>query len=185
MDECPCANYGLLTTKTYMQGLWLALSFILASIIATTAMHSLPEPLVFLPLMLAGGIVVMNRIGVVQGALWLVLSSIVLASAGTLPGRLVTTLIATAMGVILAERVFAKRSVYALLGLGATTGAVYVVLGLTHRAIARMFNDVSMVGMGVREAWWTWLLLMISVYAAFVVTVAITQWLGKRFLVRE
>ncbi|MEK7459011.1 MAG: hypothetical protein AAB663_01250 [Patescibacteria group bacterium] len=168
-----------------MQGLWLALSFILASIIATTAIPSLPEPFVFLPIMLAGGIVVMNRIGVVQGTLWLVLSSVVLATAGTSSGRVVTTLIATAVGVVLAERVFAKRSVYALLGLGATTGAVYVVLGLAHRVVARMLDDVSAVGMNVREAWWTWLLLMFSVYAAFVVAVAVTQWLGKRFLVRE
>lgn len=165
--------------------MWLGLGFILASIFATTVVPSLPEPLVFFPLLLVIGIVVMNRVDVVQGAVWLVLSGAVLSATGTMPGRFFATLLATAMSVVLAERVFAKRSVYALLGLGATTGAVYVLVELVRRSIARAFGDENAVGMDANEAWWTWLLLLCGVYASFVIVVALKQWLGKRFFVRE
>lgn len=167
-----------------MEGIWLAVGFIITSLLATTAVPSLPVPFAYLPLMLGGGILVMNRVNVVHGALWLVLSGVVLQAAGTAPGRLVGYAIAALVGYVLAERVFAKRSVYALIGLGLTTGAAFVIFESGHHIVAAWLNRASDVGMTLREAAWTLLLLVLALYVGFVLAVELRRWVEKTFIVR-
>lgn len=167
-----------------MDGIWLAIGFILSSTLAVTVIPSLPVPFAYTPLLLAGGIVVMNRVRVSDGALWIVLSGIVLSMYDVAHGRGFSTVCAAIAGMVLAERVFAKRSVYALLGLGATTGGVFVGCEWIRHGIAQWLNFSGASGMSFSEAWWTWFLLLAVVYCAFVGSVTIRRVLGTRFLVR-
>lgn len=167
-----------------MEGFWLAMGFICASLLAATAVPSLPVPFAYLPLMLMCGILVMNRVNVIHGAIWLVLSGVVLGVLGTAPERLLAYIVTAAVGLVLADRVFAKRSVYALLGLGVSMGVVFVLWEWLHRVIARLLNPERVVGMSGGEAWWTFVLLLGGLYVGFVVTVMFRHWVGKRFLVR-
>lgn len=167
-----------------MEGVWLAISFVCTSLLAATAVPSLPVPLAFFPLMLGGGILVMNRVNVLHGALWLALSGIVLGVIGTAPGRLSAYIVTAAVGLVLADRVFAKRSVYALLGLGVSMGTVFVLWEWLHRLLGRILGNEHAVGMSAGEGWWTLLLLLGGLYAGFVIAVVLRRWVGKRFLVR-
>ena len=167
-----------------MEGAWLAIGFILASLLAGTAVPSLPVPFAYLPLMLMCGILVMNRVNVVHGALWLVLSGVVLGATGIAPGRLLAYIATAIAAFVLAERVFAKRSVYALIGLGASAGLVFVCVELLHRLVSNLLNSKRVVGMSAGEALWTLMLLLIGLYVGFVVTVMVRRWIGRRFLVR-
>lgn len=167
-----------------MEGFLLAVGFICASLLAVTAVPSLPVPFAYLPLMLMCGILVMNRVSVIHGAIWLVLSGGVLGLTGTAPERLLAYVATAAVGLMLADRVFAKRSVYALLGLGVTMGAVFVLWEWLHHGISHLLNPERVVGMTAGEAWWTLLLLLSGLHVGFMVAVTLRHWVGKRFLVR-
>lgn len=168
-----------------MEGAWLALTFVLTSLLATTAVPSLPLPFALFPLMLMSGILVMHRLGVVHGAVWLVLAGVVLELVGTAPGRVVAYGLAAIVGVVATERVFAKRSVYALLGLGFTTGAAFVLYAWAQQLIGSWLNRARTEGMSFIEAIWTLALLTVGLYIGFTFAVVLRRWFEKTFVVRS
>ncbi len=152
--------------------------------LAGTAIPSLPLPFAYIPLMLICGVLVMNRVHALHGALWLVLSGAMLESFGTAPGRLLAYVCSAVVGSLLAERVFATRSVYALIGLGACTGTVFVAVAWLHRYVLYVFSGQHTVGMSTAEGGWTVLFLLAGLYLGFVAVVTFRRFVTRTFVVR-
>lgn len=158
----------------------LALGFVVSYMLATTLVPSLPEPLAYAPLMLACGLLVMHRAGSVVGGAWMLLGGILIAG----PGTFWLAVVAAVVGGVLAERVFAARSVYALLGLGAATGGAIAVAKIVAAVVALIAGTQVPMGMVFGRACWEMLLLLIMLYGGFVLLHFARRTLSTLFVLR-
>ncbi len=166
-----------------MRGILLALAFLLAELVAHTVITSLPAPFVYFPLMLTLGVVIMNRASVPEGVTWILLAGFV---AGGAHGDVLTYAAAGLVGAIASLRIFATRSVYALLGLALTVGMAFLVtrsvLGLL---VSFIHTDNTRIPVSINDGMWTMLLLLAGVYGAFVIIVMGKRWFKTTFIVRD
>jgi hypothetical protein len=103
--------------------------FALSATTQISLVHSLTGIWNFFPLHLCVGLIIMHRYQASLGAIWFIVTAIV--SIWSLqPGHPLSYLSVAAAGYFLLNRLFTTRSVYALLGLGLTVSALYLVLNL-------------------------------------------------------
>lgn len=168
-----------------LPAVFLSLGFFFTSLIAVTVVPSLPAPLAYTPLVMITGLLTMHRVGVGPGVAWLALGGLFLSFTGIAPGAFVPHVVSALVAVLLVERVFATRSVYALLGLGLVTGLCTLVVDLIVQGIGSIFDDAprSFTGL-LSHNLWTLLLLILGLYAGFVIVVAFRTWTRRTFVIR-
>lgn len=166
-----------------MEGIWLAIGFICTSIFSATALPSFPVPLAYTPLLLIVGVMVLHRIGIVQGMIWLVLSGTLLLYGDGMPMRTLAYIASAVIGAFFAGRTFAKRSVYALLGLGLIVGLVFIATLWFVNATTLFFGQQSIVQLSGYEARWTIFLLEAGLYVGFLLSVSLRTWFERVFYV--
>lgn len=158
-------------------------SFLLTSFTAMTVVPSLPLPLAHIPLILITGLLVMHRVGVGPGVAWIVTGALILEVRGITPGYILPLTASAGIAFILVERVFATRSVYALLGLGLVTGLVSAVVYLIVQLLKGIIYD-SPVALGalVQQSISTLVLLQIGLYVGFTAIVSIRSSMRNMFM---
>lgn len=168
-----------------MQALLLSCSFFTTILLAVTFVPSLPYPFAYTPLVMITGLLTMHRVGVGPGVVWLVLGAITMQLQHTGNGWSAAIIVSSAVAVLLVERVFATRSVYALLGIGFVTGIVativHIVLGITSSLVGGTAFSFKAL---VLQNTWTLLLLLIGLYGGFVVIGTLRAWTRHLFVVR-
>jgi hypothetical protein len=103
-----------------------AVFFLVTMTLQTGVVASLPEPYRLFPLALVLGVIVLHERSLFLGTLWLAASGFVLEARGLGDGLAWAGLVAAAAAAALALSVFAKRSFWALLGIGGGTAVAYV-----------------------------------------------------------
>lgn len=159
---------GMIEGLFYGAGLWLT------AMLSTTAVPSLIAPLCYAPLMLTTGLLVLHREGVVPGVAWLVLGAVLLGEP--------SLVLAAAVGAVLVVRVFAARSVYALLGLGVATGGVVAIaqgIGTTLRVLT------GGTGGSLAPIAWRYVLLLALLYCGYVLVHVLRRTLLRLFVIRQ
>ncbi|MBI1908026.1 hypothetical protein HYS28_01235 [Candidatus Uhrbacteria bacterium] len=159
--------------------------FLVTAVVAFAGVPSLPYPLAVFPLMLVTGLLVMHRVGVGPGVAWLVIGALVLEVRGITPGWCIPVIATAFLAALLVERVFATRSVYALLGLGLVSGlsavSLFLALSLLRTAIQ---GAGPTFGRLLHEGAWTFILLLAGLYVGFVTIVTFRSWVQRTFVVR-
>lgn len=92
-----------------------------------SAITSLPEPLRYFPLTLVTGVIILHERSLLTGAVWIFLAGLILEAWGLGVGLTFASLLAAIAAAVLAVFVFAKRSFWALMGVGTGTVVTYVI----------------------------------------------------------
>lgn len=169
-----------------IEAIALSIAFVMTSLFASSFVAAMPEPFTYLPLMMITGLLVLHRVGIFPGAVWLFGGGIYLHVSGTAPGNILPLLVTAAAGAILVEKTFATRSVFALLGLGFTTG---VLAGIT-RLLMTIWEAFStgaalQLGAAVEREGIRLMLLIAGLYVGFVVMTSTKSYAQKLFVVRS
>jgi hypothetical protein len=120
-----------------------ALLFLITLLIQTGGIASLTEPWRLFPLALVMGVIVLHERSLVLGALWIAMSGFVLEARGLGDGLAFAGIVASLTAVSLALAVFAKRSFWALLGVGLGTAVAYVLARLAWLVLWVAFTRVQ------------------------------------------
>ncbi len=168
------------------EAIYLAFGFAITMLLALCIVPSLPYPLMYTPLVMIAGLLVLQREGVGPGVAWLLLGSILMTVDHVAPYTLWPTIISTLVAVIFATRVFATRSVYALMGLGLITGLTYILTVLLGALIAVIFSSTLLPN---GQLSWSslvafFLLLQLGLYLGFMAIVSLRSWTLRTFVVR-
>ncbi len=154
-----------------------------------TVMASLPEPFRLLSLPLILGIIILHERSLVLGSLWLAVFGLILEFQGLGSGYAFAGLVSAVSALGLAVSVFAKRSLWALLGLAGTTTSIYILsrwlwlvfVGLiTNKTLS--FNHV---GVNLEQGL---ISISLSVLAVFIFGAYIrrlAKWFGTRFVTQN
>lgn len=120
------------------------LLFLLTMLLQTAAIPSLPPPLRLFPLALVIGVVVLHERSLLLGVLWIALAGVILEVRGLGEGLAVAAIVAAGSALALAIFVFAKRSFWALMGVGAGTVLAYVLARVIWLSIIAAFTERSL-----------------------------------------
>ena len=134
----------LASPRPMMTNIIYAIMFMLTMAVQTGAIASLPEPLRFFPLALVIGVIVLHERSLSLGAAWIVIAGVILEARGLSDGAAIASLVAAVVAVVLAVLVFAKRSFWALLGVGGGTAIAYVVARLGWLTLGLVFTRQSL-----------------------------------------
>lgn len=163
------------------EAIYLAFGFFITLFSAVCVVPSLPYPLMYLPLITITGLIVLQRGTIGVGVTWLVLGSSLLAINRVAPQALLPQLVATAVAVLFATRVFATRSVYALMGLSLVTGLVISIVALLISLLAMATSGLTIANGAII---WTFILLQVGIYLVFMATISLRNWANRTFVVR-
>ncbi len=117
------------------------LLFLVTLALQTGVVVSLPEPYRLFPLALVVGIIVLHERSVVVGAWWILASGFLLEIRGLGDGLMFAGLVAAVVATTLTLPVFAKRSFWALLGVGTAIAVAYIVGRLVWLMFWAIFSD--------------------------------------------
>jgi hypothetical protein len=120
--------------------LFLAGLFLLSLMLQTGLVASAPSPLHLFPLLLVAGVILLHERSLVLGVLWIATAGITLEALGLGDGLAFAGLVASAAAAGLALLLFAKRSFWALLGVGSGTIGVFLVARLLWLAVLSAFT---------------------------------------------
>lgn len=101
---------------------------------------SLPDPYRLFPLALVVGVIVLHERSLMLGALWIAASGFILEMRGLGDGLAFAGLVAAGVAVALTVSVFAKRSFWALLGIGIGTAIAYSLARLLWFVVLILFT---------------------------------------------
>lgn len=155
-----------------MQAASIALLFILSLFTEASLISSLGAPLSAAPVLFFVGVVVMHRSSPSYGAAWFALSALLLPRVSQDAGVWVAYLAVGVAGTLLMSRVFTNRSVYALLGLGAT---LYVIF-----AAIRFF-----LGAEIGRLLYGFIFAMMGIYAGSAVARFVERYIKQLFIIRQ
>jgi hypothetical protein len=179
-------GFDFAATWNMTRYVWYGLAFFLVFLTHLSVISVLPAPLRFFPLSLVAGVIVLHERSLFIGATWIALSGIVYELWGLGAGDLVASCVAAVVAVLLATLVFAKRSFWALLGIGLGTVTSFVVarwLWLAVWAIFSLqtFHLQSVLTDGLTTLWTA--VIGTFVFGAYVRRFA--TWFRVRFVRRE
>lgn len=124
-------------------GVLTALAFVLTLAIEQGAIRSLPAPLGLFPLMLVCGVLVMHRGDLFLGVCWFVAMAIIVHPWGNGAVAVAPLLVAAVAALPLQQKIFTNRSVYALLGLGASLFFVMTLTAFIIAGVHGVWSDES------------------------------------------
>ncbi|HCC83777.1 TPA: hypothetical protein DEP96_02925 [Candidatus Uhrbacteria bacterium] len=166
------------------EAIYLALGFASTMFVALGVIPSLPFPLMYTPLVLITGLLVLQREGVGPGIAWLLLGSLLLSIDHVAPRMLIPSIIATLVAAIFANRVFATRSVYALMGLGLITGLTFSLVVLLGALFSVIFLATPLPTTLLLSLLAFFLLLQLGLYLGFLAVTSLRSWTLRTFVVR-
>ena len=102
---------------------------------------SLPLPFRLFPLAMVVGIILLHERSVVLGAVWLLMTGVVLEARGLGGGLAIAGATSALVAVLLVNFVFAKRSFWALLGIAAGTSLSFVLARWSWLLLMSMITD--------------------------------------------
>lgn len=120
-----------------------AIAFLLAIVVQTAGVTSLPLPLQLFPLALVLGIIILHERSLLLGTIWIALSGVVLQILGLGDGLAIASGAAALAAAGLALSIFAKRSFLALLGVSGGSALVYVTTRILWLGLVAVFTDRS------------------------------------------
>lgn len=115
--------------------------FFLSAMAQTSLIQSGPAGFNFFPLHLIIGLLVLHRYSPPVGSLWFLLT-IPMAIWGFQPGSVWSYFGIAIVGLILVNRLFTTRSVYALLGLGFVMSSLYLLINLSFGQLHLNLNQI-------------------------------------------
>lgn len=113
-----------------MTNLLSAVFLLLSLVLQSAGLASLPDPWRLFPLTLVLGVIVLHERSLLLGASWIALSGCILELRGLGDGLAFAGIVAAGIAVGLSLSVFAKRSFWALLGIGAGSALGFVLARL-------------------------------------------------------
>ncbi|PIQ67800.1 hypothetical protein COY25_01550 [Candidatus Uhrbacteria bacterium CG_4_10_14_0_2_um_filter_41_7] len=123
-----------------LNNIFTAFIFILTAMFEVSFLHTLPFPYFIIPLHFLIGVIVMHRADPVLGAVWFAISGFFLSWVGFNEANSLTYIAVGAIGYFLTFKVFANRSVYALIGLGFSMYFIFTILNLIILSFSDNFN---------------------------------------------
>ncbi len=99
-----------------------------SAVIELSVMNTLSYPFFLFPLTFSIGILILQMLPISFGILWFLLLPLVLSTLGSEPINLIPYIIVTIAGTILIMRVFTRRSIYALFGLGIILLSLFCII---------------------------------------------------------
>lgn len=161
-------------------------AFFLAVVVQVSVISVLPGVLRLFPLALVSGVIVLHERSLFVGAVWIAMSGFVIELWGLGAGYTLASVVAASVAVILATLVFAKRSFWALLGIGFGAAAGFAVARWLWFAVWAMFSAKQIALLAVLSDGWgiVWTATLGTfVFGAYVRRFA--HWFRGRFVRRE
>lgn len=167
-----------------LRDIGLAILFLVSAAVDVTFIHALREPLALLPLHFIIGVIVFHRSDEFSGGLWFAISSVFLPVFGFEPSTVVAYLAMAFLGALLTRRIFTNRSVYALVGLGAS---LYFFFALINAIIFALFPpDYGFhLGSYIASELLSLLMLIVGLYLGFILVGRVKRMTKNTFLVRQ
>lgn len=177
---------GFTAARIMMASLAYAAIFLLALIFQLGFVASLPPPWGYFPLMLVIGIIVLQERSVMFGVLWLVTAGLIQEFLGLGPGVFFASLVAAGVATALALLFFAKRSFWALLGVGAGTALAYLSARLIWLIGLQAFisTEVYFTGM-LAQGWHTFWLAMLGIFVFGAYLRRLIRWSRHKFVRKD
>jgi hypothetical protein len=141
-----------------ISNIFFALLFLLSVVLQAALVASVPAPWHLFPLVLVLGVILLHERSLALGLLWIAASGLVLEARGLGDGLAAASLVATVAAAGLATVLFAKRSFWALLGVGAGTLAAFLLARIGWVAGLSLFTGGRLalgplVGQSVTTFW--------------------------------
>lgn len=160
----------------------IALAFGAARSLEMSLVQSFPLPYAVMPVMLIAGIIVLHRVDLVLGIAWLVMMSVLADPWGEGATTVVPFLAAAVAAVPLEQRIFANRSVYALLGMGLSLQFVVVLTAVIMAAAHGLWSDTALFGHGFLTARiYETIMLLLGLYGGAAAFWRLSQWARRTF----
>lgn len=109
----------------------ITLLFFISLLLQTTVISAMSFPLATTPLHIALGFLLLHRGHIELGSFWFLLTPIIALWTGFLPGAWWSYTLLAILGPILAKRIFAKRSLLALMGLSVSLYMIFMISSLS------------------------------------------------------
>ncbi len=109
----------------------IAVLFFVSLFLQTTVVQAVSLPLAATPLHLAIGFLLLHRGRLELGAIWFLITPVVAIWTGFLPGAWWGYILIAVLGPILVTRIFAKRSLLALMGLSLSLYLIFMISSLS------------------------------------------------------
>jgi hypothetical protein len=146
----------------------IAFLFFMSLLIQTAVISAFDLPLGATPIHLAIGFLLLHRGRIELGTLWIGITPIIAMWTGFMPGGWWSYLLIAILGPILVTRIFAKRSLLALMGLSWSLYLIFMVTSIST------FENTSII---------SWGFLMLTITLLFISYIErYVQRFGKRFL---
>ena len=110
--------------------LLIAVGFLISAFVQVTVISAFGTPLALLPLHLALGVTLLHRGRMELGIAWFAFTPLASVWIGPIVGTWWSYVIIAALGPVLVLRIFARRSLLALMGLGWVLYLVFAVLNI-------------------------------------------------------
>lgn len=143
-------------------------------------LHTLSFPYFIIPLHFLIGVIVMHRSDPVLGAVWFALSGFFLSLVGFNEASSFVYIAVGAIGYFLTFKVFANRSVYALIGLGFSMHLTLTVLNLIILSFTENFNQNEY----LHQQFIAQVFLIFGLYFGFIIARYIEHLATNVFLIR-
>ena len=165
--------------------LWYGLMFLAALVCQTAVISAWPEPFRFFPLTLVLGVIILHERSLVLGVIWISLAGAILEARGLGSGLAIGSLVAALAAAGLALSVFAKRSFWALLGVGVGSALAFTLCRAGVIVFLAAFREQSlMFGRVLEQGLWVFVLAVIGVIIFGAYLRRLLTWSRDKFVSR-
>lgn len=159
----------------------IAIVFVVTALIQVSLIHTLPDPYLTIPLHFIIGVIVLHRNDPVLGAIWFMAAGFFLSWVGFDHAVWWSYFLIAAVGYFLTHKVFASRSVYALIGLGTSMYFIFSILNFIPVLLGvssdqSQFISRSFIGL---------LFLIFGLYFGFLITRYLEHLATNVFLIKS
>ncbi len=169
-----------------IRSLFLPLLFASCVVIETSLLQPLPRPFSLVPLVFVVGVVLLHRVGIIEGVVWFILTGLLGLLFGFNEPFFWHAFILAGIGAFLTKQTFAHRSLYALLALGGSLFISERILRIVSIEIAQLFSKVPELSTGreLTEIPRDLVVLLLSLYVAYLTARYVEFLLRKVFYLR-
>ncbi len=163
-----------------------AFTLLVALLLEYTFVSALPSPWREIALPLIFGIVIMYRVSLFLGGLFLLTAAFLSFSRGLAGGDLVLAYVVAALSaVLLSSRVFARRSLIALAGFALGTTTIFYLTKVLYSALSDVALGQAVGGVPVLHTLFALFSTVMGVIAASLVFTNLRENFGRRFMRKD
>lgn len=136
-------DFDFATAGAMRTAAFLSFACVLTLLVQTGFISTLPDPWRFFPLFLIAGVIVLQEKSLSLGSVWLASGGLIMEARGLGTGLALAAFAASFVAVFLASGVFAKRSLFALVGVTVSTALVYGGVRLAYLLVLHIFTPIE------------------------------------------